>query len=110
MLAETELSLAFLDTYPVSSGHALVIPRRHVALLWEMTAEEYGDAFALVRLIKDLIQDQFKPHGFNIGVNCGKAAGQSIFHAHIHVIPRYAGDVPNPKGGVRNVLPGQGVY
>ena len=110
MLAETKLSCAFLDRFPVSKGHSLVIPKRHVASLWEMTTEEYADAFSLVKQIKDLIQREFKPDGFNIGVNCGEAAGQSIFHAHIHLIPRYTGDVESPRGGIRNIIPGKGNY
>jgi diadenosine tetraphosphate (Ap4A) HIT family hydrolase len=110
ILAESERSLAFLDSYPVSSGHALVVPRRHLVSIWDLSAGEYADAFNLVRRVKDLLQEQFEPQGFNIGVNCGAAAGQSVWHAHIHVIPRYAGDVANPKGGVRNVVPGKGGY
>ena len=110
ILAETKLSLACLDSFPVSKGHALVIPKRHVVSLWEMTTEEYTDAFALVRQVKDVLQEQFNPQGFNIGVNCGHAAGQSVFHAHIHLIPRYTGDVSNPRGGVRNIIPGKGNY
>ena len=109
-MAQTKLSFAFPDSFPVSKGHALVIPRRHVASIWEMTKEEYGDAFDLVRQVKDILQEKFEPQGFNIGVNCGVVAGQSVFHAHIHVIPRYAGDVPNPRGGVRNIIPGRGNY
>jgi len=110
ILAETKLSLACLDSFPVSKGHTLVIPKRHVVSLWEMTTEEYTDAFALVRQVKDVLQEQFHPQGFNVGVNCGQAAGQTVFHAHIHLIPRYTGDVPNPRGGVRNVIPGKGNY
>jgi diadenosine tetraphosphate (Ap4A) HIT family hydrolase len=110
ILVETELSLAFLDRFPVSQGHTLVIPRRHVVSLWEMTTEEHADAFNLVKQVKDLLQKRFDPQGFNIGANCGEAAGQTVFHAHIHIIPRYAGDVPNPRGGVRNVIPGKGNY
>jgi len=110
ILAETKLSLAFPDNYPVSKGHTLVIPKRHVISVWEMTTEEYTDAFALLKQIKELIQEQFKPDGFNIGVNCGEAAGQTVFHAHIHLIPRYTGDVPSPRGGVRNIIPGKGAY
>ena len=109
-LAETKLSLACLDSFPVSKGHTLVIPKRHVVSLWEMTTEEYTDAFALVRQVKDVLQEQFNPQGFNVGVNCGHAAGQSVFHAHIHLIPRYTGDVSNPRGGVRNIIPGKGNY
>jgi diadenosine tetraphosphate (Ap4A) HIT family hydrolase len=110
ILAETKLSLAFLDRFPVSKGHTLIIPRRHVISLSQMTTEEYTDAFALVRQVKDILQEKFKPQGFNVGVNCGNAAGQSVFHAHIHLIPRYTGDVPTPRGGVRNIIPGKGDY
>ena len=110
ILAETKLSLACLDSFPVSKGHTLVIPKRHVVSLWEMTTEEYTDAFALVRQVKDVLQEQFHPQGFNVGVNCGQAAGQTVFHAHIHLIPRYTGDVSNPRGGVRNIIPGKGNY
>ena len=110
MLAETKLSCAFLDSFPVASGHALVIPKRHVATIWDLAAEEYTDAFDLVRQVKVLLQNKYEPHGFNVGVNCGEVAGQTVFHAHIHVIPRYIGDVPNPRGGVRNIIPGRGNY
>ena len=109
-LAETTLSFACLDAFPVSKGHTLVVPKRHVASLWEMTSEEYMDAFGLVRQVKDILQEQLKPQGFNVGVNCGEVAGQSVFHAHIHLMPRYTGDVPNPRGGVRNIIPGKGNY
>jgi diadenosine tetraphosphate (Ap4A) HIT family hydrolase len=110
ILAETKLSFAFLDGLPVSNGHTLVIPKRHVGSLWEMTAEEYTDAFDLVRQVKGILQKKFEPQGFNVGVNCGEAAGQTVFHAHIHLIPRYNGDVPSPRGGVRNIIPGKGNY
>jgi diadenosine tetraphosphate (Ap4A) HIT family hydrolase len=75
-----------------------------------MTDNEYTDAFRLVRHVKALLHERFGPQGFNIGVNCGEVAGQTVFHAHIHIIPRYAGDVPSPRGGVRNVIPGKGNY
>ncbi len=110
MLAETSLSFAFLDRFPVSNGHTLVIPKRHVVSIWEMNTEEYADAFNLVGRVKDILQERFAPQGFNVGVNCGEAAGQTIFHAHIHLIPRYNGDVANPRGGVRNIIPGKGNY
>lgn len=110
ILAETKLSFACLDNFPVSKGHALVIPKRHVATIWELSEDEYADVFNLVKQVKDLIQNKFDPQGINVGVNCGEAAGQTVFHAHIHIIPRYAGDVPNPRGGVRNIIPGKGDY
>ena len=110
ILAESDLSLAFFDGFPVSKGHALVVPRRHVVSIWEMTAEEYTDAFNLVRQVKVLLEEKYEPQGFNVGVNSGDVAGQSVWHAHIHVIPRYVGDVANPRGGVRNIIPGKGNY
>ena len=76
----------------------------------KINKEEYESCFELVRKVKDLLITKFKPEGFNIGVNCGEVAGQTVFHAHIHVIPRYKGDVPNPRGGVRNIIPGKGDY
>src|SRR5262245_16270671 len=98
ILAETKLSLAFFDGFPISKGHSLVIPKRHVMSIWELTTEEYIDAFSLVRTVKSLLERKFEPQGFNIGVNCGEAAGLTVFHAHIHIVPRYLGDVSNPKG------------
>jgi diadenosine tetraphosphate (Ap4A) HIT family hydrolase len=110
ILAETQLSYAFYDSFPISNGHSLVVPKRHVVSIWDMTSDEYTDAFNLVRTVKDLLQKEFEPEGFNIGVNCGEAAGQTVFHAHIHIIPRFTGDVPNPRGGVRHIIPGKGNY
>jgi len=68
------------------------------------------DAFDLIRQVKDIVQEEFEPQAFNIGVNCGEAAGQTVFHAHIHIIPRYRGDVANPRGGVRNIILDKGNY
>ena len=110
ILAESKRSLAFFDGFPVSKGHALVVPKRHVPTIWDLSADEYIDLFNLVRRMKDLIQDQFEPQGMNVGANCGQAAGQTVVHAHVHIIPRYSGDVPNPRGGIRNIIPGKGNY
>jgi diadenosine tetraphosphate (Ap4A) HIT family hydrolase len=110
ILTETKLSFAIFDNFPVSRGHTLVIHKRHVATVWELTGDEYTDIFDLVTQVKDIIQNEFSLQGLNIGINCGEAAGQTVFHAHIHVIPRYTGDVPNPCGGVRNIIPGKGDY
>jgi ATP adenylyltransferase len=109
-IAESGLSVAFFDRFPVSKGHALVLPKRHVVTIWDLHEDEYADAFVLVREVRNVLETLFKPDGFNIGVNCGEAAGQSVWHAHIHVIPRYTTDVPNPRGGVRNIIPGNGNY
>lgn len=92
ILAQTELSYAFLDNFPVSNGHALVIPKRHVVSIWDLTTEEYTDAFDLVRQVKDVLQKKFEPQGFNVGVNCGEAAV-----AHIHIIPRSL-EMPQVRG------------
>ena len=110
ILARNESAIAVFDTYPVSPGHALVLPLRHVATIWDLNAAEYDDCFRLVRAVQPLLAARFSPEGFNVGANCGEAAGQSVWHAHIHVIPRYKGDTPNPRGGVRHVIPLKGNY
>ena len=109
-IIENKYAFAIYDSYPVTKGHSLVIPKRQIKEIFELNKEEYESCFELVRKVKDLLITKFKPEGFNIGVNCGEVAGQTIFHAHIHVIPRYKGDVPNPRGGVRNIIPGKGDY
>lgn len=105
-----ELAYSARDTYPTSPGHTLVIPRRHVANFFDLTAEEVAACMHLIREEKRLIDKEFNPDGYNIGVNVGSAAGQSIFHVHIHIIPRYKGDVENPQGGVRHVIPKKAHY
>ena len=105
ILAESTHSLAILDAFPISPGHALVVPRRHAVTIFDLTEAEYTDCFVLVLKVKDLLTARHTPDGFNVGANCGEAGGQSVWHAHIHVIPRYAGDTPSPRGGVRNVIP-----
>lgn len=105
ILAENASGIAVFDKHPVSPGHVLIIPRRHATTVYDLTDAEYADCFQLARDVRPILQEKFNPDGFNIGANCGEAAGQSVWHAHIHVIPRYKGDNPNPKGGVRNVLP-----
>ena len=110
ILAENELAIATPDTYPVSPGHSLILPRRHARTIWDLSAEEYAACFALARALKPLLEARYNPDGFNVGANCDEAGGQSVWHAHIHVIPRYKGDVPNPRGGVRNVIPHKAQY
>jgi len=110
ILAENTLARAFFDSYPVSRGHGLVVPKRHAVTIFELSDEEYADCFSLVRPLKDLLLARYAPDGFNVGVNCGEAAGQSVWHAHIHVIPRFTGDVAEPRGGVRGVIPYKANY
>jgi len=108
VLAENALARAFYDAFPVSPGHALVVPKRHVRTLFDTTPSEYGACFDLARTVRNLLVAEFRPAGFNLGVNCEPAGGQSVWHAHIHLIPRYEGDVAEPLGGVRNVIPRRG--
>lgn len=108
ILAENPHAVAVLDGHPVSAGHALVLPRRHVMTIWELDAAEYAACFGLVPQLRALLDTRYSPDGYTVGVNCGEAAGQSVWHAHVHVIPRYRGDVPSPRGGVRNVIPHKG--
>ena len=98
------------DKYPVSEGHCLVIPRRHVETWFDMSKEEQVEAFELIDKVKVLLDEKFAPDGYNIGMNCGETAGQTIPHAHIHVIPRYKGDMAYPRGGVRGVIPEKQSY
>lgn len=105
ILLATSQALALYDKYPVSPGHALVIPTRHVADYFELSEAEKAACWALVDRVRAHLQEQYRPDGFNIGINCGAAAGQTVWHAHIHVIPRYTGDVAEPRGGVRGVIP-----
>jgi diadenosine tetraphosphate (Ap4A) HIT family hydrolase len=110
IIIENELAFAHYDTYPVSPGHCLIITRRHVAGYFGATAAEKAAIWQLVDEVKPIIDREFSPDAYNVGVNIGTAAGQSIPHLHIHVIPRYAGDVENPQGGVRGVIPHRQKY
>lgn len=101
---------AFRDAYPVSDGHTLVAPHRHVASLYDLRPEERAGLWGMVDEVRQALVASHAPDGFNIGVNDGEAAGQTVGHAHIHVIPRYAGDVPDPRGGIRWVIPERARY
>jgi superfamily II DNA or RNA helicase/HKD family nuclease/diadenosine tetraphosphate (Ap4A) HIT family hydrolase len=107
---EGELVWCIWDGYPVSQGHALVIPRRHVATWFEATREEQAALINGLSIAREEIGKRFNPDGFNIGINIGESAGQTIFHLHVHLIPRYQGDVLDPRGGVRHVIPSKGNY
>jgi diadenosine tetraphosphate (Ap4A) HIT family hydrolase len=103
-------ALAMADAFPVTPGHTLVIPRRHTVSFFELTEEEIIAVHELLRRMKHRVDDTLKPAGYNIGVNVGTVAGQTVKHVHFHLIPRYSGDVADPVGGVRNVIPGKGRY
>jgi len=98
------------DSYPVAAGHSLIIPLRHCPSFFDLTPEEVAACMELVMLEQKAIQAEFQPDGLTVGVNVGRGGGQSILHVHIHLIPRYLGDHPNPQGGVRHVLPGRAHY
>ena len=110
IIAQNDLALAFFDAFPVNPGHALIIPKRHVADYFDLTEDEVAAMQALLREVKAIVEKRFNPDGYNIGVNVNSAAGQSVFHVHMHLIPRYKGDVENPKGGVRGVIPSKQKY
>jgi ATP adenylyltransferase len=110
LISETATAVAFLDSFPVNPGHTLIVPKRHVADYFELSIHEQRALWLVVNRCKALIQKRFNPDGFNVGINIGETAGQSIFHVHIHLIPRYKGDVENPRGGVRGVVPGKKDY
>ena len=103
IIAENDLAVALYDKYPVNRGHVLVVPKRHVETYFEATLEEMDAITRLVIEVKNKLDQQFHPDGYNIGVNVGTAAGQTIFHLHVHVIPRYSGDVPDPREGIRRI-------
>ncbi len=105
-----ELVIGLWDAYPVSPGHALLIPRRHIPTWFEASARERSALIGAIDAAKAVIEIDHRPNGYNIGINCGAAAGQTIFHLHIHLIPRFSGDVTDPRGGVRHVIPGKANY
>jgi diadenosine tetraphosphate (Ap4A) HIT family hydrolase len=105
IVARNELCYAIWDRFPVSKGHMLVIPFRHTTDFFSLTQEERVALLSLVVLGKSVIEENSTPDGYNIGFNVGSAAGQTVMHCHCHMIPRYAGDVGDPRGGVRGVVP-----
>jgi diadenosine tetraphosphate (Ap4A) HIT family hydrolase len=106
LVLEDELAYVRFDNNSLSRGHVLVVPRRHVASFFDMTAQEKASVIELLDRAKAHIEVQFRPDGYNIGVNVGRAGGQSRMHVHVHLIPRYTGDVADPRGGIRCVLAG----
>jgi len=110
IVCENDLAVAILDRHPVNPGHLLIIPRRHIVSFFDATNEEVTAITELLHKCKDLLDEQYHPDGYNVGVNCGSAAGQTIMHVHVHLIPRHSGDIQNPRGGVRGVIPERRMY
>jgi diadenosine tetraphosphate (Ap4A) HIT family hydrolase len=104
VLFDDELAYVRLDNHSLSRGHVIVVPHRHVASFFDMTPAEKAAVIVLLDRAKAHIEAEHAPDGYNIGVNIGAAGGQSRMHVHVHLIPRYAGDVPDPRGGIRCVL------
>jgi len=111
VFVENDLAFALWDAFPVTERHALILPRRHVQDYFALTSEELLACDDLLRQARELVlASDPSVEGFNVGANVGEVAGQTIFHCHIHLIPRRSGDVENPRGGVRHLIPGKGAY
>lgn len=105
IVLENDLAFACYDEFAVNPGHLLFMTKRHVSDFFGTTLEEKNAIFELIDEAKKIIDEKHHPDGYNIGMNCGIAAGQSVMHVHVHLIPRYVGDVENPRGGVRGIIP-----
>lgn len=110
LIVESGTAFAIYDKFPVNKGHALIIPKRHISDYFELSFKEQSACILMINKVKQLIEKEFQPDGFNIGINIGEFAGQTISHVHIHLIPRYEGDVIEPSGGVRGVIPDKQKY
>lgn len=104
ILFKNDLAVAFFDGTPVSKGHTLIIPIRHVRTFFDLTKEEVVAIYELAIEAKNYLDDLYHPDGYNIGFNVEEAGGQSVYHCHMHIIPRYLGDTPHPRGGIRKVI------
>lgn len=102
--------MAVPDGFPVSPGHALLIPRRHLGSFFDLNKDERADLLDLLDAVTQVITSEYGPQGYNVGFNDGSAAGQTVMHFHLHVIPRYPGDVPDPRGGIRWIFPTKARY
>ena len=109
-VASNRMAFAIRDAFPVSPGHTLIVPRRLVDTWFAATPEERAAMVDLLNVVKEQLDAEFHPDGYNVGFNAGEAAGQTVAHLHLHVIPRYKGDVEDPRGGIRHVIPGKGNY
>jgi diadenosine tetraphosphate (Ap4A) HIT family hydrolase len=110
LIVESATAYAIYDKFPVSNGHALIIPKKHCADYFDLTFKEQSACMFMLNIVKQTLRKKFKPDGFNVGINIGEAAGQTISHVHMHLIPRYNGDQKEPRGGVRGVIPDKRSY
>ena len=110
LIVETATVFSFYDKFPVSKGHSLIVPKRLVSNYFDLTLKEQTACWIVANKVKTILQIKYNPDGFNVGININEVAGQTIWHSHIHIIPRYNGDVENPKGGIRGVIPSKKEY
>ncbi len=110
VIDSNDLAFAIEDAFPVALGHTLIVSRRHVESLFDLSVDEVAAIVALLHRAKARLERRDRPGGYNVGINIGADAGQTVIHVHVHLIPRFSGDVPDPRGGVRNVIPGNGAY
>ncbi len=110
ILFENDFAVAFFDSFPVSKGHTLIIPKRHVETYFDLSKEENDAIFELSIIVKKYLDEKYHPDGYNVGYNVGIYGGQSVMHCHMHVIPRYQGDIDNPRGGIRKIVKGLKKY
>lgn len=110
LIVESATAFSIYDKFPVNDGHALIIPKKHCPNYFDLTFKEQSACIFMLNAVKQIISEKFKPDGFNIGININEVAGQTISHVHIHLIPRYNGDVKEPRGGVRGVIPNKRDY
>jgi len=105
IIIENEIAKAFYDKYPVQKGHLLIVPKRHFTSYFEATEEEFLAIHRLLNQGKEIVDKAYQPDGYNIGVNVGTYGGQTVMHLHVHLIPRYKGDIGDPRGGIRKAIP-----
>ncbi|WP_409228477.1 HIT family protein [Gudongella sp. SC589] len=110
IILENEGARAIFDIFPVNEGHMLIVPKNHIVSYFDAREEDKKYLWKLVEECKKYLDEEYKPDGYNVGINCGEAAGQTVMHLHIHLIPRYVGDIENPRGGVRGVIPEKRIY
>jgi diadenosine tetraphosphate (Ap4A) HIT family hydrolase len=110
LIVDADTTVALLDKHSVSPGHCLILPRRHVDSVWELSREDVLALYEVMAETRHIVRSRFEPDGYNIGVNAGKAAGQTIDHLHVHLIPRYLGDNVDPRGGIRWILPKRAMH
>ena len=110
IVASNKLAIAIRDLYPISPGHTLIVTRRIVETWWDANDAEKSAINDLMDTVKVLLDAEYAPNGYNVGFNAGSTAGQTVAHLHVHIIPRYTGDVPDPRGGIRHVIPTKAKY